>query len=242
VNPPTIHHANGGGSAQHIPYVLPDWPKIDCLLTDPPYGIDAQSTFGKDPKDIEKYQQKVANDKTPEQAIADFDLTVNAVSPFLADICEIYIFSDIAVDPQWQPYLRSLEASHGIRFMQILIWDKGYPGLGDFTYNWGKGYEIIYYLKRGNRPVPYRRSGVIAVDKVRPGTGIHPMEKPQKLLSMLIDYSTDDGQFVFDPYAGSGSTVLAAASMGREALGMELDEKYLSESRARLPLPGLFSL
>jgi len=237
---PTIHHAPDG-SARAIPEILPDWPKIDCLLTDPPYGVDAQSTFGKKPADIEKYQQKVANDKTPDEALADFKQTLEAVLPFLADTCEIYIFSDIFVDPWWQPYLRSLEP-HGLRFMQILIWDKGYPGLGDFTYNWGKGYEIIYYLKKGNRPVPYRRSGVIAVDKVRPGTGIHPMEKPQGLLSKLIDYSTEMGQFVFDPYAGSGSTVLAAANMERQALGMEMDEKYLDEARSRLPLPGLFSL
>lgn len=240
MNAPTILHVPDG-SASVIPTVLPDWPKIDCLLTDPPYGIDAQSTFGKDPAAIAKYQQKVANDKTPEEAIADIHQVMTATVPFMNDICEIYIFSDIAVDPQWQPYLRSLEHL-GLRFMQILIWDKGYPGLGDFTYNWGKGYEIIYYLKKGNRPVPYRRSGVIAVDKVRPGTGIHPMEKPQGLLSKLIDYSTVDGQFVFDPYSGSGSTTLCAASMGREALGMEMDALYIDESRARLPLPGLFSL
>lgn len=238
---PTILHAPDPGSSALIPSVLPEWPKIDCLLTDPPYGVDAQSTFGKNAKDIEKYQQKVANDRTPEEAIADFDLTLNATVPFMNDICEIYIFSDVAVLPQWQPYLQSLEHL-GLRFMQVIIWDKGYPGLGDFVYNWGKGYEIIYYLKKGNRKVPYRRSGVVAVDKVRPGTGIHPMEKPQGLLNMLIDYSTVPGQFVFDPYCGSGSTVLAAANSGREALGMEMDDKYLAESRARLPLPGLFSL
>lgn len=238
---PTILHAPDPGSSVLIPDVLPQWPKIDCLLTDPPYGIDAQSTFGKDPKAIEKYQQKIANDKTPEEAITDFDLVIHATIPFMADICEIYIFSDITVDPWWRTYLKTLE-QYGIRLMQTLIWDKGYPGLGDFTYNWGKGYETIYYLKKGNRPVPYRRSGVIAVDKVRPGTGIHPHEKPQGLLELLMDYSTVPGQFVFDPYSGSGSTTLCAARTGRLGLGMEMDEKYLPESRARLPLPGLLSL
>ena len=74
------------------------------------------------------------------------------------------------------------------------------------------------------------------------GTNIHPTEKPQGLLNILIDYSTVEGQFVFDPYAGSGSTVLAAASMGRTALGIESDERYIDLARARLPLPGLFSL
>jgi DNA modification methylase len=83
---------------------------------------------------------------------------------------------------------------------------------------------------------------VLHIDKVRPGSNIHPTEKPQGLLNMLIDYSTVPGQFVFDPYAGSGSTVLAAANQGREALGIELEASYVEGARARLPLPGLFSL
>ena len=54
-HPPTILH---GDSRVVIPDVLPNWPRIDCLLTDPPYGVAYQSTFGKNKADIEKYQQK----------------------------------------------------------------------------------------------------------------------------------------------------------------------------------------
>ena len=238
MNEPTIIP---GDSRLVIPDALHHWPKIDCLLTDPPYGVAYQSTFGKKKADIEKYQQKIAADDTPEEAIRSFDQVLKATIPFMADECEIYIFSDWGVCEFWKPYLDSL-VPHGIRLMQCIIWEKGYPGLGDFTYNWGQGHEFIWYLKKGNRPVPYRRSGVIHIDKVRPGTNIHPTEKPQGLLRMLIEYSTEPGQFVFDPYAGSGSTVLAAAELGREALGIEIEDKYVTSARARLPLPGLFSL
>jgi site-specific DNA-methyltransferase (adenine-specific) len=155
---------------------------------------------------------------------------------------EMYVFSDWKVSPPWQIYLNALRETYGLRLMQLIIWEKGYPGLGDFTYNWGQGHEFIYYLKRGNRPVPYRRSGIIHVDKVRPGTNIHPTEKPVKLLKMLIEYSTDPGQFVFDPYSGSGSTVLSALECGRTALGIEKDAKYINPSRERLPGPSLFTL
>lgn len=238
MNAPTILQ---GDSRAVIPEILPEWPKIDCLLTDPPYGVAFQSTFGKKQEDIEKYQQKIHDDDDPETAIKSFDETLRACLPFMNDVCEIYVFSDWDVAEWWKPYLRTL-IEHDIRLMQLIIWEKGYPGLGDFTYNWGQGHEFIYYLKKGNRPVPYRRSGVLHIDKVRPGTNIHPTEKPQGLLNILIEYSTDPGQFVFDPYAGSGSTVLAAAGLGREALGIERDPKYIQEARARLPLPGLFSL
>jgi adenine-specific DNA-methyltransferase len=235
---PTILH---GDSRLLIPSVLPEWPTIDCLLTDPPYGVAYQSTFGKNPKDIEKYQQKIHDDGDPEDAIKSFDAVLRECLPFMSDVCEIYVFSDWGVCEIWKPYLDNL-LEHGIRLMQCIIWEKGYPGLGDFTYNWGQGHEFIYYLKKGNRPVPYRRSGVLHIDKVRPGTNIHPTEKPQGLLNMLIEYSTEPGQFVFDPYAGSGSTVLAAANLGREGLGIEREESYVKDARARLPLPGLFTL
>jgi DNA modification methylase len=238
VSAPTILH---GDSRELIPQVLPDWPKIDCLLTDPPYGVAYQSTFGKNKADIEKYQQKITDDGDATLALKSFDQVLEACLPFLAETCEIYVFSDWGVCDLWKPYLDNLQHL-GLRLMQCIIWEKGYPGLGDFTYNWGQGHEFIWYLKKGNRPVPYRRSGVLHIDKVRPGTNIHPTEKPQGLLNILIEYSTEPGQFVFDPYAGSGSTVLAATNLGREGLGIELDERYINQARARLPLPGLFSL
>lgn len=238
MNEPTIVC---GDSRLVIPDVLPHWPKIDCLLTDPPYGVAYQSTYGKKKADIEKYQQRIESDGSVESAIDNFTDVMNATLPFMNDECEIYVFSDWGVCDAWKPFLESW-TNQGIRLMQLIIWEKGYPGLGDFTYNWGQGHEFIWYLKKGNRPVPYRRSGILHVDKVRPGSNIHPTEKPQGLLNMLIDYSTVPGQFVFDPYAGSGSTVLAAANQGREALGIELEANYVEGARARLPLPGLFSL
>ena len=95
MNAPTILQ---GDSRAVIPEILPEWPKIDCLLTDPPYGVAFQSTFGKNKADIEKYQQKIHDDGDAETAIASFDEVLRACLPFMADVCEIYVFSDW--DPQ----------------------------------------------------------------------------------------------------------------------------------------------
>lgn len=208
--------------------------KIDCLLTDPPYGVGFKSTYGKDPEAREKFQQAIEDDENVEQAIASFTTTLDLTLPHMGDICEIYVFSQWQVSPEWQKFLDSLEASHGIRLMQLIIWEKGYPGIGDVRYNWGCGHEFIYYLKRGNRPVPYRRSGIIHVDKVRPGTNIHPTEKPVELLDILLQYSTKPGQLVFDPYAGSGSTLLACKNSGRDAVGIEYKQSYFKDATERL--------
>lgn len=215
--------------------------KIDCLLTDPPYGVNFQSTYGKNEEAREKYQRKIDDDHDVEVAIASFDETMRLTVPHLADECEIYVFSQWQVSPQWHTYLESL-SEHDIILRQLIIWEKGYPGIGDVKYNWGCGHEFIYYLKKGKRRVPYRRSGVIHVDKVRPGTNLHPSQKPTQLLKILIEYSTDPGQLVFDPYAGSGSTVVAAQESGRDGLGIERDAQYADTAKTRLSQSGLFSL
>lgn len=216
--------------------------KIDCLLTDPPYGVDFQSTYGKSPEAREKFQAKIEDDESVEVAIERFAHTMSLLGPHLADTCELYVFSQWQVSPSWQTFLESLGETQGIRLMQLIIWEKGYPGIGDLKYNWGCGHEFIYYLKKGNRPVPYRRSAIIHVDKVRPGTNIHPTQKPTELLDILIQYSTDPGQLVFDPYAGSGSTLVAARDAGRDAIGTEVKESYFRDASERLREGGLLSL
>ena len=214
---------------------------INCLLTDPPYGVDFQSTYGKNEEDRELYQRKIKDDHGVGDAIESFDETMRLVIPLMADECEIYVFSQWQVSPAWQTYLTSL-GHYGVELRQLLIWEKGYPGIGDVRYNWGCGHEFIYYLKKGKRPVPYRRSGIIHIDKVRPGTNVHPTQKPVGLLKILIEYSTNEGDLVFDPYAGSGSTCVAAQELNRVGIGIELEEDYTNVANSRLTQGGLFSL
>ena len=60
----------------------------------------------------------------------------------------------------------------------------------------------------------------------------HPTQKPLKLLVRLVeDYGSG---IVFDPYAGSGTTLVAAKKLGRHFLGFELDEKYCKIARERV--------
>lgn len=67
----------------------------------------------------------------------------------------------------------------------------------------------------------------------------HPHQKPVALLRYIINYSQSDG-FVYDPYMGSGSTLLAAKLEGREAVGVEIEERYCEVAANRLA-QGVFS-
>jgi site-specific DNA-methyltransferase (adenine-specific) len=66
------------------------------------------------------------------------------------------------------------------------------------------------------------------------GHAIHPTQKPLGILEPLIRYSTKPGELVFDPFAGSCSTLVAAAECGRKAIGIEGDEEMCEKAALRL--------
>ncbi|OHV46664.1 hypothetical protein BBK14_01740 [Parafrankia soli] len=85
------------------------------------------------------------------------------------------------------------------------------------------------YLYDGTRLV----HSVIPAKNLR-GRALHPTEKPREILAPLIRYSCPPGRVVLDPFAGSGSTLLVAAELGRRAIGIERDERYAEIAARRL--------
>ena len=72
------------------------------------------------------------------------------------------------------------------------------------------------------------------------GRALHPTEKPAAILDPLIRYSVPVDGVVLDPFAGSGSTLLTARSLGRRAIGIEANEAYCEAAAKRLAEPDLF--
>ena len=71
--------------------------------------------------------------------------------------------------------------------------------------------------------------------------GLHPTQKSVRLMQALIELTTRDGQLVLDPFAGSGSTLVAAKALGRTYLGFEALPDYVEVCKERLA-PDLLSL
>jgi len=197
---------------------------IQSVITDPPFGVDNLSNMATTAEGKE-YARKIANDESPEVAIKVFRDVMEAVIPGMKDESDIYIFTAHQVLQEWLVFTQELLEPHGFRRKAILVWEKDGPGMGDLN-SWGMGCEFILYYKRGNRPrSAERRNNVLHLPQLRPNQLIHPHEKPEALLELLIRHSTDKGQFVLDPFGGSGSLVRAARRCGRSAVSIELDEK-----------------
>lgn len=64
--------------------------------------------------------------------------------------------------------------------------------------------------------------------------GLHPTQKPVRLLQALIELTTQQGQLVLDPFCGSGSTLVAAKSTGRHCIGFEANKDYAELAAKRL--------
>ena len=111
-----------------------------------------------------------------------------------------------------------------------LVWRKNYASRTGYV----KGcHEQAYLLAKG-RP---RRHGA-AISDVLPweytGNRWHPTEKAVSVMSPLIESFSRPGDLVLDPFAGSGTTAVAAAFAGRDYLGIELEQHYCDHARRRL--------
>lgn len=182
-----------------------EWLGADVLVTDPPYGMSYKSGFAS-----KRGMKDIANDKSTEAR--DNVLRAWGDRPALA-------FGTWRVDKP-----------AGVK--QTPIWDKGDdPGMGDLKMPWGSYWEEIYVF--GSGFIGKRRNGILRGWSGAKGndTG-HPTPKPVPLMEALIAKCPPGT--IADPFAGSGSTLVAAKNLGRKAIGVELEEKYCEIIAKRL--------
>jgi site-specific DNA-methyltransferase (adenine-specific) len=72
-----------------------------------------------------------------------------------------------------------------------------------------------------------------AIGKWEKSCGKHPTQKPLSVLSRIIQASTKTGDWILDPFSGSGTTGIAANLLGRKFLGLEIEDEFLTMSKAR---------
>lgn len=82
------------------------------------------------------------------------------------------------------------------------------------------------YSKKGNN--------YIEIPNLSSDRGLHPAQKPLALMKALIELATQENQLVLDPFAGSGTTLVAAKELNRQYLGFEINEEYYNNSLNRL--------
>jgi DNA modification methylase len=194
---------------------------IDCLITDPPYGVDIQ--FGAYDNQLSR---KIENDGNIEDALVLLDEMLINVKSKLKEDAHIYIFCNWKIYPQFNQII-----SKHFQIKNLIIWDKLFMGMGDLKGNYSSSYEMIVFAG-GNREFLNRPKNII---QCRFGDErFHNTQKPVELIKQLIENSTNVNETIFDPFLGSGSTVVAAKEMKRNFIGCEIDEQNYKITLKRL--------
>jgi site-specific DNA-methyltransferase (adenine-specific) len=193
--------------------------EVDCdlLVTDPPYGQEFKSGWAKTPWGV------IEGDNNLEGTTGRLRHAIRKLRRHR----HAYIFGH-KFDFSDLPLMGITE----------IIWDKEIVGPGDLSCPWGPQHEKITFavhesskanraLGRGNLSARLRKGSVLRCPRANSAAiKHHPTEKPVYILRQLIESSSVMGEIVYDPFAGSGSTLIAAALEARIAVGCEFEERY----------------
>ncbi len=137
----------------------------------------------------------------------------------------------------------------GFKILNVITWGKTDPpdniSHRMFTHSaeyiiWAKkskrafhryNYELMRQLNEGKQMTDVWRMPAVA--KWEKSCGKHPTQKPLGLLARIVMASTNEGNWILDPFNGSGTTGIAASLLGRKYLGIDLNAPYLSLSMKR---------
>jgi len=188
---------------------------IDVVLTDPPYGISYVSNRSMFDDAITK--RGLLNDGKKE-AFELLDKTCRILQRKTANNAHLYFFCSWGVFSDFEKII-----SKYFTIKTPIVWDKGNKGSGDLDNDWGNQTEIILYCVKGKKLVNTRRGNLISVARLHTSKMVHPTQKPIELLKEILKVSVTDGDFIVDPFMGSGSTIKAANELKYKSLGIELD-------------------
>jgi DNA modification methylase len=173
---------------------------VDAVITDPPYGIC-----------LKKGGQWF---KKSDFIIGDENIySARSIIEFFKDTPTAMFFSPYKmIDADWR---------------SVLVWNKGaHVGIGgDRETCWKRDFELIGVRK--NKPLNGNRdSAVLNFRALLPPPTGHVAEKPLDLMIYLVKRLTNEGDTILDPFAGSGTTLVACVKTGRKGIGIELDKGY----------------
>lgn len=196
---------------------------IDMVLTDPPYGMNFQSNRSKSGL---RYGNILQDDKVHSKWIAESFRVLKVGGGFVS-------FCNWKTSSVW---LSHIEAA-GFTVKSQVVWNRMHHGMGDLKGAFAPMHDIIWYACKGRRVfVNGRPKSVIEAKRPSPSQDYgHPTCKPTALMETLIK-NIDDGSggVILDAFMGSGTTGVAAKSLNRKFIGIELDETYFNIAKERI--------
>ena len=193
--------------------VMPLLPKVDLVVTDPPYGEVNRESNGL--RNLDK---------------KDADIIVGGELEAILNIeaKTFYVWCGI----EQVSFLRAgfVERKYSTR---LGIWEKTNPSPMNGQHLWLSGLEQCVFARKNGAVFNENCKSPIWKGSLDSKTH-HPTEKPLWLFKKLINASSNEFQIVLDPFLGSGTTLVACKELKRNGIGIEINEKYCEIAKRRL--------
>lgn len=204
--------------------ILPQLPKVDLVLTDPPFSEYTHAN-AKSNRDVGH------GNKAIDFKAIDFK-ALQEIFKGCGSICDKWLISFL----DWR-HISAFEQAcpNPWEFVRFGVWVKTNPMPQISADRPANGWDGIMYLHSVSTRKFWKGGGnhgnwigSVITD------GLHPTQKPMALIHSMINRFTDPSDMILDLFLGSGTTLRAAKDLGRRAIGIEIEEKYCEIAARRL--------
>ena len=206
---------------------------VDLVLTDPPYAISRKTGFkALGPNSVERFAVSMDFGAWDAQPI-DLQALSSQAYRVLRPSGTAIVFYDV-----WKiTHLADAMTQAGFKQLRLVEWVKTNPVPLNAKINYlTNAREIAVLGVKGGKPTFHSDydKGIYEFPIPNNGKRIHPTQKPFGLFAALINKHSNQGDFVVDPFLGSGTTAAAAALHQRRFAGCDMDPVYVSKAIDRL--------
>lgn len=214
---------------------------VDCIITDPPYNL-GNFMLGRNTNMVKMRENSFAYAGWDNMKYEDWVMQMDA---FLSECHRvlkkrgtlILFMSIIKVES-----IIKLAEKNIFYYKTTGIWHKTNPMPRNMNLQFVNSIECwMYFINEGTSGT-FNNNGKVIHDFLESAVsplsekkyGKHPTQKPISVIKQLVEYTTNEGDMVLDPFMGSGSTCVACSMLGRQSIGIEINEQYYNIARARI--------
>jgi len=221
------------GDSLKLIKTIPDG-SVDFILTDPPYNLGVYSSG-----DLKFKWRKDINNRIADWDLSDFNPSewLSEFKRILSPKGNIFTFTSHNLLGKWhQAFHEKFDKN------TFMVWKKTNPMPKFFKKDFLGACELIYCCwNKGHtwnfdsqKTMHNFFESPICMGSERLKSPHHPTQKPTKILKRMIEIASNEGDVVFDPFMGVGSTGVATLEMNRKFIGFELEKTYFDAAKLRI--------
>ena len=224
---------------------------VDLVVTSPPYNMNLRIRNG-----VYCSRQIVKEFSTKYENFSD-NLPIEQYNEFHSEVLKqlirvsALVFYNIQIVTGSKRSIFKMIGDFADNLKDVIVWDKGYaqPAMKEMVLNrrtelilvFEKDYPISRQFRQKGK---FKRGTLDDLWQIKRGnvkTKSHSAVFPEKLVSTILKNFSDEGDVVYDPFMGTGTTAVVSKLMGRNFIGSEINKEYIEISEQRLNefLPGL---